>query len=135
MALTDAVLFSAPFALSFLGWAAVSWIIVGHPFEQFSSVYGTSSQLQVLNAGKAGRTHYIHVQAALAVILAFAPFIPLAAWLRSAGPGTTAIPGSLPSCRCRGRLAVRGRGLSPGAINIAERYFIYAIPLMVLLVA
>ncbi len=56
VALTDAVLFAAPFALSFLGWAAVSWIIVGHPFEQFSSVYGTSSQLQILNAGQAGRT-------------------------------------------------------------------------------
>ena len=50
-AITDAAIVSLPFAVCFVGWAVVSWVIVGHPFEQFSSVYGTSSQLRVVGAG------------------------------------------------------------------------------------
>lgn len=54
-ALTDATLFSAPFLVSFVGWAVTSWMIVGHPFEQFSSIYGTASQLRTMReAGTLG---------------------------------------------------------------------------------
>ena len=136
VALTDAVLFAAPFALSFLGWATVSWIIVGHPFEQFSSVYGTSSQLQILNAGQAGRTQAYTLQAALGVILAFAPLIPLAA-LGAVGrawherdPRIFAILSVL-----GGVLMFEVVAFRLHAINIAERYFIYAVPVMVLFAA
>jgi hypothetical protein len=136
IAVTDSVLFTAPFALSFLGWAAVSWIIVGHPFEQFSSVYGTSSQLKFLNAGQAGRAQAYTLQGAFGVILAFAPLIPLAAL------GAVGRAWHERDLRILPILSVLGGVLTfevvafcLGAINIAERYFIYAIPLMVLFAA
>lgn len=34
-----------PFAAVFVGWALASWLITGHPFEQFSSAYGIDSQV------------------------------------------------------------------------------------------
>jgi hypothetical protein len=45
---SEGVVFLAPFVTAFVGWAAVSWLIVGHPFEQFSSQYGNTSQLRIL---------------------------------------------------------------------------------------
>jgi hypothetical protein len=44
-ALSDIIVFGAPLAITFVLWAGVSWLIVGSPFEQFGSVYGTTSQL------------------------------------------------------------------------------------------
>lgn len=38
-------LFAAPAAFAFIIWATISWVITGHPFEQFSSQYGNASQL------------------------------------------------------------------------------------------
>jgi hypothetical protein len=46
--LTEVCIFAAPSVFAFVSWAVASWLIVGHPFEQFSSQYGTSSQLQVM---------------------------------------------------------------------------------------
>jgi hypothetical protein len=40
-----------PFAVSFLGWAGLSAIIVGSPFEQFSSAYGNSNQIGANRTG------------------------------------------------------------------------------------
>jgi hypothetical protein len=36
---------AGPFLLAFATWTITSWVIVGSPFEQFSSVYGNSSQI------------------------------------------------------------------------------------------
>jgi hypothetical protein len=36
-----------PVAAAFVLWALASWIIVGHPFESFTSVYGNSSQVHM----------------------------------------------------------------------------------------
>lgn len=77
-ALTDAFIFSLPFAVCFVGWAIVSWLIVGHPFEQFQSVYGTASQLRVINAGNP--VHLSHSEAAsraLHAANALAPALPV----------------------------------------------------------
>jgi hypothetical protein len=77
-ALTDGFVFSLPFAACFVGWAIVSWIIVGHPFEQFQSVYGTASQLRVIN--QANPVHLSKVEAASRAIHAvnsMAPALPL----------------------------------------------------------
>lgn len=41
----DAAIVAFPVAAAFVGWAAVSWIIIGHPFDQFSSDYGNSAQV------------------------------------------------------------------------------------------
>jgi hypothetical protein len=43
----DALIVSAPVALAFGAWTFASWLIVGHPFEQFASPYGTTAQLEV----------------------------------------------------------------------------------------
>jgi hypothetical protein len=50
-AAVNGFIFAAPAAFAFLVWAAISWVIVGHPLEQFSSQYGTASQLAVGGAG------------------------------------------------------------------------------------
>jgi hypothetical protein len=45
--IADGVVFAAPFGTVFVGWAVASWLIVGDPFQQFTSAYGVVSQLQV----------------------------------------------------------------------------------------
>lgn len=44
-AVNDSVLVVLPAAVAFVVWAATSWVIVGHPFETFRSVYGNSAQV------------------------------------------------------------------------------------------
>ncbi|ONI88264.1 hypothetical protein ALI144C_07420 [Actinosynnema sp. ALI-1.44] len=46
VALADALLAGGPLAAAFFLWAVASWVIVGHPFEQFSSAYGNSALVQ-----------------------------------------------------------------------------------------
>jgi 4-amino-4-deoxy-L-arabinose transferase-like glycosyltransferase len=76
-ALLNCFVLAAPAAFAFLLWAAISWVIVGHPFEQFSSQYGNASQIRVLGASfreNQGDTHsYVTLQ-----LLALAPMLPLA---------------------------------------------------------
>jgi hypothetical protein len=61
-------------------WALISWIIVGHPFEQFSSQYGTAAQLgaagQSLTESRGGiaAPRYVLLQLA-----GLAPMLPIAA--------------------------------------------------------
>lgn len=54
--LADGVVFAAPFVTIFLGWAIASWLIVGDPFQQFTSVYGVVSQLAVAQSSVAKST-------------------------------------------------------------------------------
>jgi len=44
--LTDLSVFLFPFVVCFVGWAVVSYVITGSAFDQFTSVYGTSAQIQ-----------------------------------------------------------------------------------------
>jgi hypothetical protein len=46
-ALADVAVMLAPFVLAFGSWALASWLIVGAPFEQFTSVYGGASQVNI----------------------------------------------------------------------------------------
>ena len=46
-AMADACVVGFPLIAAFAVWALTSWILVGSPFEQFTSAYGTSSQLAV----------------------------------------------------------------------------------------
>jgi len=41
----DAMLVTLPFGVCFVAWAAVSWIVVGAPFQTLSSTYGNSAQV------------------------------------------------------------------------------------------
>jgi len=76
VALVDTTIFIAPFVLVFVGWAVVSWIIVGHPFEAFSSKYGNSSQVQIEGAAKA-YTGYTRYRDIVLGVLGLAPLAPL----------------------------------------------------------
>ena len=44
--IADTLLVGAPLLAAFLFWAIASWVIVGHPFEQFSSAYGNSALVE-----------------------------------------------------------------------------------------
>ena len=43
----DALIVATPVVATFTLWALASWIIVGHPFEPFTSVYGNASQVHL----------------------------------------------------------------------------------------
>jgi hypothetical protein len=45
------VLAAGPALVAALGFAAVSWVVVGHPFEQLSSQYGNSALLAAAGGG------------------------------------------------------------------------------------
>ena len=76
--LTDLAVFLFPFLTSFAAWAVVSDVITGSPFEQFSSVYGTSAQIQ---AGAGGGS--VHLGPALRLeaeaLLYMAPLLAVVA--------------------------------------------------------
>ena len=87
-ALTDLSVFWFPFVICFVGWAVVSYVITGSLFDQFTSVYGTSAQIQ---AGAGGP--HMHLASAIGLegkaLLYLAPLLALstllAASLRCAG--------------------------------------------------
>jgi hypothetical protein len=136
-ALMDAFICSLPFAVSFIGWAIVSWVIVGHPFEQFSSVYGTSSQLKVISqsggikptTAQAFR-HAIEASTALAPVLPVAMMAALLYALKRRDLrflASVAIPG--------GVLLFAVVAFTLGQTAGWFRYFITAVPLLVMLAA
>ena len=134
-ALTDTVIFEIPFFFAFTGWAVVSYIITGQAFGQFTSVYGTSSQLKV--SGQSGPPQLLHARILHDVhdILYLAPTLPLVVLVALIVSGIRRDVGVLAP------LAVLGGGLGFDALayianSIAEwfRYFVTAVPLEVLLV-
>jgi hypothetical protein len=136
-ALCDALLFVMPFLLSFGGWAIVSYVIVGHFFEQFSSVYGTSSQLTAVNSGlKHLPSKLEEFKTAVGAVVSYGPLLPVVAvgaavrsWrdrdLRTLA--VLAIPG--------GVVFFEVAAYSTGHISASYRYFIYAVPLTLMLAA
>ena len=78
-AVTDAVVFCLPFTASFVGWAGVSWIITGHPFEQFSSIYGTSAQLKTIAQEGGQPTGLAAAREAVTAVVTLAPLLVVAA--------------------------------------------------------
>jgi hypothetical protein len=83
-AAADAVIVGLPFVLAFVGWAFVSWLLVGSPFSQFTSIYGNSSQVRLLHdtlivqtgQGTAAAFGYVARQ-----VLGLAPLLPVIAIL------------------------------------------------------
>lgn len=80
-ALVDTMVVAAPFAVAFIAWAITSLIITGSAFDQFSSAYGTSSQISALGEGTVGSLGQLLRTATQAIqwILGIEPFLPLAA--------------------------------------------------------
>lgn len=70
IASADAIIVTFPFAAAFLGWALASWVIVGSPFETFTSLYGNASQValgaegiqQVTGQGTPAADDYVAAQ-------------------------------------------------------------------------
>jgi len=130
-AITDAVIFEFPFVAAFAGWAVVSYVITGQAFQQFTSVYGTTSQIKV--AGSAVLKDRILQD--VHDVFYLAPTIPallivalfLAARRRDVG--------------ILAPLAVLGGGLAFDLLAYAHnsiqpwfRYFITAVPFEILLI-
>jgi hypothetical protein len=132
--LNDAVLVGFAPVLAFAFWALTSWIIVGHPFEQFSSVYGTASQLKALELdptqGRSSALAYVGEQ-----VIGLAPVLPVALVL------ATLCVVFRRDLRAIAPVALFGSALTFGVVFAASgktagflRYFIAAIPLTALLV-
>jgi len=136
-ALTDATLFEMPFVTAFVAWAFISYIITGQAFAQFTSVYGTASQLKVSSSEGGGPPpllsdrilHDVHD------ILYLAPTVLVILILATVLSMLRRDVGILAP------LSVLGAGLAFDAFayitnSIAQwfRYFIAAVPLEVLLV-
>ncbi len=129
-ALCDAAIVGAPFALAVAVWAVASYIIVGHPFEQFASIYGNDSQMRTLSLGHSGAD----VLGALVQVLALQPLLIVAIAF-----------GGLHAARRRDLrvlaiiavlvpvLLFAGWARSNGTIAPWLRYFIVVIPLAVLM--
>jgi hypothetical protein len=135
-ALMDTFVIGLPFAAAFVSWAAVSWIITGHPFEQFSSIYGNSSQLRVINetAGSLAPTQAL--RRGLEATTALAPTLPVVAAV------AVVLSTRRRDLRVLATLAVPGGVLffAVAAYAVGKtagwfRYFITAVPLLVMLAA
>ncbi len=76
--LVDATVYLIPFIAAFVGWAVLSFVITGHPLEQFSSQYGNAAQIAA--TGGTGGTILPGVPTpvfGILQILAYAPLLPL----------------------------------------------------------
>ena len=133
----DTAIAIAPFALVFVAWAGASWLIVGSPFPHFTSVYGNSSQVELMRPylaeqtgqGSAAALGYLGAQ-----LLGLAPAIlPLAlvaiavgAWRRDRRlPAVAAVLGAV--------VAFSSVTFLIGSTVGFLRYHIVIVPLMVLL--
>lgn len=78
-ALLDMLMVSGPGVVTFIGWAAVSWLITGEAFAQFTSQYGNSAILQ--QSGAVTTTFGAGLAFAAACTMLLAPtLVPIAVW-------------------------------------------------------
>ena len=129
-ALCDAAIVGAPFALAVAVWALASYIIVGHPFEQFTSIYGNDSQMRTLSVGRSGAD----VIGTLVQVLALQPLLIAAVAFGALGVARHR------DLRVLAILAVlvpvllfAGWARMNGTIAPYLRYFIVVIPLAILM--
>ena len=130
-ALTDTTIFLIPVVTSFIGWAVVSYVITGQPFEQFTSIYGNSSQELLLSH----QVLHGRLVTDLHAVLYLAPTIPIVLFLaidiatRRRDFGLLA-----PLAIVGGGLAFDLLSYAANSIQPFYRYFITAVPLEILLV-
>jgi hypothetical protein len=129
-----AVGFAAPWVFSVAVLAGISLVVTGHAFEQFSSVYGTASQVQVIEGLGSDALEAEPVSFVMRQVSALAPFLGvatglalvMAAWRRDlrALAGLIVV-GSV--------LAFAVASFLLGQTIGSTRYFISAVPLTVFL--
>ncbi|MEE2057131.1 ArnT family glycosyltransferase [Rhodococcus artemisiae] len=74
-AILDGILFASPIVLSFGVFAAISWLITGDAFAQFSSSYGNAAIIEQSGGGSAGGLSALAFS--VAEIVALGPALPL----------------------------------------------------------
>ena len=131
----DALVAGTPFAVAFVGWAIASYLIVGNPFEQFSSAYGTTSQLKA-DSGLAA--HLGQGVSAIPWVLAQVGSLEPALFLLALLALMVAVirrdPRVLaPLCLLGAVLAFAGFVYATGRTGGWMRYYITAVPLACLL--
>jgi hypothetical protein len=129
-AATDVLILAVPVGAAMGFWMLVSWLITGHPIEQFTSAYGNSSQLQmsgITATSMAARGQWIQVT--VEQTIALEPFLLpvmlagllVATWRRALPPlGIVSTLGSV--------LLVMLVANAAGAITQELRYLIVEIP-------
>jgi 4-amino-4-deoxy-L-arabinose transferase-like glycosyltransferase len=133
-AATDMIVYVLPFVVAFAGWALVSWVIVGHPFEQYQSAYGTASQLKFLGLDHEGGSKVAHFEYVGQAMLLAAPLVLVlaaAVLARARRIGDPAVLGVIATLGgvCVFELAA----YTTGQISWAFRYVIYVIPFAAML--
>jgi len=130
-AITDMTIFLMPFVTAFVAWAFTSYVITGQPFQQFTSVYGNTSQEQLLQH----QVLHARLLTDLHAVFFLAPTIPIVLILaidlatRRKDYGLLA-----PLAVVGGGLAFDLASYAANTIQPFYRYFITAVPLEVLLV-
>ncbi len=130
-AFSDALIFVAPPVIAVAGWAIASFVITGQFFQQFSSIYGTSEQLSLM------KQQTVHARLVYEVhsLEALAPLLPVLVILAGLIAISKRDPRVLaPLAILGGALGFDMLGYLDNAIQGFLRYFIVAIPLLVMLV-
>jgi hypothetical protein len=130
-AASDLVIFAAPAVTAAAGWAITSYIITGHFFEQFSSIYGNSEQELFLHHKTFSGRFVFEVRAveALAPLLPIIVVAAVIVALRKKDPRVLA-----PIAVLGGALGFDLLAYLHNSIENFFRYFIATVPLAVLLV-
>jgi hypothetical protein len=136
-AAVDVTIVIAPFVTAFTVWAAISWLITGSAFDQFSSNYGNQVQLQTQGLGGHETLAQIAHLASTAATwtLGLEPLLPLVAIaglaviIRRRDWPALGVPVVLGTV-----VAFMGWAFVSGKLDYEMRYFILAVPLTVSLV-
>lgn len=131
-ATSDLVIFGAPAFIAAAGWAITSYVITGQPFAQFTSIYGTSSQLAQIDFKTTFHGRMVLEFHDIGSLAPLVPVVLLAAVvvsIRRRDPRVLA-----PLAVLGGALAFDLLGYLHNSIAPWFRYFIGVIPLEILLV-
>src|SRR6476620_8778426 len=128
-ALVDLLMVSGPGFAAFIGWAAVSWLITGQAFAQFTSQYGNTAIL-----GQSGQTKPDFgaglVFAAACISLLAPTLVPIAVWgtvRRWRRPNWQLL--LVPATIYGAALAFQAYSYASGSTFPCLRFYIIAIPL------
>ncbi|MGO9027634.1 MAG: hypothetical protein ACLQOZ_03255 [Acidimicrobiales bacterium] len=131
--LTDATILVAPIVTCFVAWAAISYVIVGQPFEQFTSKYGNSALIAGSHIATGNvSTRVVHELHAILYLGPALPIILLAALIMAVYRRNAQI--WVLATVLGGGLAFTLLSYLDNAIFPWYRYYIMVVPIEVLLV-
>jgi hypothetical protein len=136
-AAVDATVLAFPFVVCFIGWTIASWVTTGIAFSQFSSRYGNSSQ--VLNASTTASAAERLAHSPITVVIQdtfhLEPLLPiLVIVVLVLAVRRTDLDSLVPLAVFGGVLGFEAFALVSGMTFPLFRYFIMAVPLMIVLI-